>query len=243
MAPVAGQSPTHAQVAPEGPVQAGLTLVVPVLNAAASLTATLTAMAGTPGLVETIVVDGGSTDDTAALAIAAGARVLTAPRGRGPQLRAGVAAATTPWVLVLHADTVLTGEWRTAIAQHTTGPGDRAGYFAFALDDPTPAARRIERLVAWRCRRLALPYGDQGLLIHRGLYDAVGGYRAIPLMEDVDLIRRVGRRRLVRLDAVALTSAIRYRRGGYLRRPLRNLVCLSLYFLGVPPRWIARLYA
>ena len=69
----------------------------------------------------------------------------------------------------------------------------RAGYFALALDDPAPAARRLERLVAWRCRWLALPYGDQGLLIHHALYDAAGGYAAIPLMEDVDLVRRLGR--------------------------------------------------
>ena len=77
-------------------------------------------------------------------------------------------------------------------------PG-RAGYFAFALDDAAPQARRLERLVAWRCRVLALPYGDQGLLISRALYDAVGGFRPLPLMEDVDLVRRLGRRRLAAL--------------------------------------------
>jgi hypothetical protein len=123
-----------------------------------------------------------------------------------------------------------------------SGPADKAGYFALALDDPAPAARHLERLVVWRCRALALPYGDQGLLIHRDLYDAIGGYAAIPLMEDVEFARRLGRARLTPLDATMLSSARRYRSGGYLRRPLRNLFCLSLYFAGVPAQKIAKLY-
>jgi hypothetical protein len=122
------------------------------------------------------------------------------------------------------------------------GAAGRAGYFALALDDDAPAARRLVRLVAWRCRVLALPYGDQGLLISRALYDAVGGYAAIPLMEDVDIVRRLGRARLAPIGATIIASAKRYRRDGYWRRPLRNLFCLSLYFLGVPPARIAKFY-
>ena len=96
--------------------------------------------------------------------------------------------------------------------------------------------------MAWRCRVLALPYGDQGLLIHRDLLASVGGIRPLPLMEDVDLVRRLGRRRLVALDAAAITSAAKWQRQGWYRRSLRNLACLALYFAGVPPRLIARLY-
>jgi hypothetical protein len=118
----------------------------------------------------------------------------------------------------------------------------RAGYFDFALDDPAPAARRLEQAVAWRCWVLALPYGDQGLLIARRLYEAVGGFAPLPLMEDVDLVRRLGRRRLARIGMRCLASARRYRQGGYLRRPLRNLMCISLYFAGVPPARILRFY-
>jgi hypothetical protein len=110
------------------------------------------------------------------------------------------------------------------------------------LDDRSRAARRVERLVAWRCRRLGLPYGDQGLLIHRDLYREVGGFRAIPLMEDVDLARRIGRKRLLMLEADALTSAVRYRRDGFWLRPLRNLTLLGLYWLGVPPERLVRWY-
>jgi hypothetical protein len=119
----------------------------------------------------------------------------------------------------------------------------RAGYFRFALASADPRARRLERLVAWRCRRLALPYGDQGLLIPRALLDAVGGMRPLPLMEDVDLVRRLGRHRLVALDAAAVTSAARWEREGWLRRSARNLLCLTLYLCGVSPRIIAKVYS
>ena len=98
-------------------------------------------------------------------------------------------------------------------------------------------------MVAWRCRVLALPYGDQGLLIARSLLDSVGGVRPMPLMEDVDLVRRLGRARLTALPSAALTSAARWERDGWTRRSARNLACLSLYLAGVPPRLIARLYA
>ena len=110
-----------------------------------------------------------------------------------------------------------------------------------ATRDPV-TGRRLERLVAWRCRALALPYGDQGLLISRALYEAAGGFRPLPLMEDVDLVRRLGRRRLAALPVRAVTSAERWRREGWRRRSARNLACLSLWFLGVPPGAIKRLY-
>jgi rSAM/selenodomain-associated transferase 2 len=211
-----------------------LSVVIPTLNAAASL-------GGTLGAVETadevVVADGGSSDGTQALAASLGARVIAAPRGRGLQLAEGVAAAQGDLLLLLHADTRLAAGWRDV----QLDPG-QAGYFRFALDSGEPRARQIERLVAWRCRKLALPYGDQGLLIHRDLLDAIGGIRPLPLMEDVDLIRRLGRRRLVAIDIAATTSATRWQREGWYRRSLRNLSCLTLYFMGVPPRLIARLY-
>ncbi len=188
-------------------------------------------------------MDGGSQDATCTVAAAASARVTEAPRGRGTQFAAGIAASDSAWLLLLHADTRLGANWRAAAVSHMAVHPDRAGYFRLALDSDRPQARRLERLVAWRCRALALPYGDQGLLIPRALLDAVGGMRELPLMEDVDLARRLGRRRLAPLDATATTSAARYERGGYLRRPMRNVSCLALWFAGVPPRIIARLYA
>lgn len=218
-----------------------LSVVIPALNAADGLPATLAAL---DSVDEIIVVDGGSRDGTGALARTLGARVIEAAPGRGGQLAAGASAATADWLLFLHADTVLASGWRQAVERHLSRPdgAERAACFRFALDDDSPQARRLERWVAWRVATLALPYGDQGLLIHRTLYDRVGGYRPLPLMEDVDLVRRLGRRRLTVLDASAVTSARRWRQGGWLARSARNLLCLTLFYLGVPAERIARLY-
>ena len=221
-----------------------LSIVIPALNAAASLSPALASLAGLGDAAELVVVDGGSSDATRAIALAAGARLVDAPRGRGGQLGAGAAAARAAWLLFLHADTRLGQAAIAAVRSHISDHRNamRAGYFRFALDDASRAARRLERIVAWRCRALALPYGDQGLLVSRALYDAVGGYATVPLMEDVDLVQRIGRARLVELDAPAITSAERYRRTGYFRRSARNLCMLGLWFAGVPPRVLARFY-
>ncbi len=216
-----------------------LAVVIPTLNAARTLPATLAALGP---VSEVIVSDGGSSDATRQIAIDAGARVIAAPAGRGSQIAAGIGAAEQPWLLILHADTCLRDGWQTDVSAHMVENPAKAGYFRFAVRSADPRARRLERMVAWRCRVLALPYGDQGLLIHRDLLCAVGGMGDLPLMEDVDLIRRLGRRRLVALDAVALTSAEKWHRDGWYRRSARNLGCLLLWFAGLPPRWIVRLY-
>jgi rSAM/selenodomain-associated transferase 2 len=212
-------------------------IVIPTLNAAATLGATLASVAGAAAIV---VADGGSTDATISIAQAGGAQIVHAPRGRGGQLAAGIAATSTRFLLLLHADTRLAPGWRT-VADAFMDEDGRAGYFRFALDTADPRARRLERIVAWRCRVLALPYGDQGLLISRRLLDSVGGMRPLPLMEDVDLATRLGRH-LVPLDCDAVTSAAKWEREGWTRRSARNLGCLALWYAGVPPHRIARLY-
>lgn len=221
-----------------------LDVVIPTLNAAGHLGRTLAALAGDHDLdLAVTVCDGGSRDDTRAIALAAGAAVVEAAPGRGRQLAAGAARGGAPWLLFLHADTALSVGWAaTARAFMTPASGTTAGYFRLRFDSADPRARRIERLVGWRCRVLGLPYGDQGLLIARGFYQAIGGFRDLPLMEDVELVRRIGRPRLVALDAEAVTSAQRYERDGWLARPVRNLACLALYFGGLSPRAIRRLY-
>jgi len=222
-----------------------ISVVVPTLNAAETLFLPLADLQAVDIVKEVIVVDGGSRDETVALARAAGTRIVDAARGRGTQLAAGAATASGNWLLFLHADCRFDPAWQAAVRAFVSAPNadSCAGYFDFALDDATAAARRVERIVAWRCRVLALPFGDQGLLIARSLYDAVGGFAPLPLMEDVDLVRRLGRRRLARIGCRCISSARRYRREGYWRRPLRNLFCLSLYFAGVPPHRIAWLYS
>jgi rSAM/selenodomain-associated transferase 2 len=219
-----------------------LSAIIPTLNAAATLGAAIDAIR--PSVDEIVVVDGGSVDATMAIAASRGARTIASARGRGHQLAAGAGAATGDWLLFLHADPRLAADWDVAARRFMADPANaaRAAAFRFALDDDAPRARRLEAMVAWRCRVFGLPYGDQGLLLSRALYDRVGGYRSLPLMEDVDLVRRIGRRNIVLLDASAVTSAERFRAGGYLRRPARNLACLALYLAGLPTPLIARLY-
>lgn len=229
-----------------------LSIVIPTLDAAAVLQRTLAILAAAEGDHdiaaaggrEIIIADGGSRDDTLAIARQAGARVVSCEPGRGRQLHAGACAARGDWLLFLHADTHPAPGWITAVARFMEAPanGLRAAAFRFALDDDGALARLLTRAVAWRCRLFALPFGDQGLLMARAFYDQIGGFRPMPLMEDVDMVRRIGRRRLCLLDTVAVTSAERYRHDGWLLRPLRNLCCLGLYAAGVPPRLIERLY-
>ena len=222
-----------------------LDIVIPTLNAAGTIARTLSAVSAARGAwpCRVVVCDGGSVDDTAAVANRLGAQVVAAPPGRGGQLAFG-AQGKSDWLLFLHADTALSADWVAAADQFMLSKegADRAGYFRLRFDSESPHARRVETLAAWRCRTLGLPYGDQGLLIKRSLYDQAGGYRPLPLMEDVDLARRLGRHRLVELDAEARTSAARYERDGWTLRPLRNLCCLGLFTLGVPPRLITKLY-
>jgi glycosyltransferase involved in cell wall biosynthesis len=191
-----------------------------------------------------VVVDGGSDDESAAIATTAGARLVVSQPGRGGQLAAGAIAATGSWLLFLHGDTRLSPGWQNEAAAFMENPAnrERAAVFRFRLDDTGWRARVMARGVALRGRLMGLPYGDQGLLIHRDHYDAVSGYRLLPLMEDVDLVRRIGRARLTFFDTEAVTSAARYRRDGYAFRTTRNLICLGLFMVGARMSLIRRVY-
>ncbi len=227
-----------------------ISVVIPTLNAQRDLVPTLSALvpAVVDGIVqEAIISDGGSTDDTYVIADAAGTHVVRAPRGRGPQLEAGAAAAKGDWLLFLHADTVLEPGWINEVTSlieriETGRRKPTAAYFRFALNDNGFMPRLIEMMVAVRCALFSLPYGDQGLLISRRHYQRLGGFRPLPLMEDVDLVRRIKRRELCGLKTAAVTSAKRYQDDGYLLRSFRNFGLMLLYLLRVPPRVLARLY-
>jgi len=221
----------------------GLSIVIPALNAAHTLSATLASL---PPLApaETVLVDGGSTDETVSIAEQAGCRIVRSEPGRGRQLSAGADAAHGDWLLFLHADTCLSPEaardTRTFIRDEVDGT--RAACFSLSFQGTHPAARCIASLANWRSRSFGLPYGDQGLLIHRSLYDSVGGYPDQPIMEDVAIVRAIRKARLHIFRSTVTTSAARYQRDGWIKRPLRNLTCLALYFAGISTARINRLY-
>ena len=224
-------------------MRAPISIVIPSLNAAAALPACLAALVEglQAGVIrEVIVSDGGSTDNTRALAEGWGAEVILGAPSRGGQLRRGCGAARGDWLLVLHADTVLAPGWTDAAQNHMANRGGAAGWFRLRFDQ----RGLVPRLVAgWANLRsgLGLPYGDQGLLLPRALYEEVGGYPDQPLMEDVALARAL-RGRLHRLEGLAITSAEKYRRQGWLRRGGRNLWTLGRYAMGASPDDLAQSY-
>ncbi|MEL6375297.1 MAG: TIGR04283 family arsenosugar biosynthesis glycosyltransferase, partial [Pseudomonadota bacterium] len=196
---------------------------------------------------DVIIVDGGSRDGTLEIAEHAGATIVHAPRGRGIQMNHGVAQAKADWFLFLHADTVLEPGWEREVAAFVqrveSGQRDpAAAAFRFALDDLGFRPRLLESAVAMRCALFRLPYGDQGLLIPRSLYHEVGGFAPRQLMEDIDIVRRLKREQMIIMRSQAVTSAIRYRREGYVRRSARNFACLMMYYCRVPERYIERMY-
>jgi rSAM/selenodomain-associated transferase 2 len=219
-----------------------ISVVIPTLDAEATLPDTLSALipASLDGLVrEVIVVDAGSKDRTREIADWAGADVIETGPNRASQLRAGAAAARQPWILFLSGDTVLDHGWEREASHFMErvdkdSPRQAAAVFRFALDEEGAAPRLLEAFARLRFG-LRLPYGDQGLLIPRKLYDAVGGHRELSGMEDVDIARRLGRRRIKLLRARAVSSARGYREDGYLRRVLNNQIALVRYALGASP--------
>ncbi len=230
-----------------------ISVVIPTLNAGRGLAETLLALApaSIDGLVkEVIVSDGGSDDATLAIADDAGARIVSGEKGRGAQLARGAALARGDWLLFLHADTVLEPCWAgQARAFIDAGPDrtpDRAAVFSLAFSDPGLGARAAAAGAMFRTRLFRLPYGDQGLLISRAHYDALGGFCDMPLFEDVDIIDRInlrgGRKAITVLPAKAVTSPVRYRRDGYAARVARNFWCLVQYRLGVAPEKILAAY-
>ncbi len=227
-----------------------ISVVIPTLNSEATLTKCLAALipAAVDGVVRQVVVaDGGSQDETCKIADAAGADIATSKPGRGEQICAGIAETRWPWLLILHSDTQLEIKWadEACAFMEAVDLGQQklsAAAFRFALADTGIMPRMMEQAVHLRSTLANLPYGDQGLLIPKRLYDKVGGFKPLPLMEDVDFVRRLGRNQLKILRSRALTDPARYVREGYLQRIARNQVCMAMYLSGYSIDSIAEYY-
>ncbi|SHJ15911.1 hypothetical protein SAMN05444000_105190 [Shimia gijangensis] len=223
-------------------MRAPMSVVIPTLNAEAALAVCL------PGLFEgvqagmireLIVVDGGSDDGTVVLAQDAGATVIETKPSRGAQLRRGCDVAKGEWLLVLHADSCLQDGWTNIVQAHLGQ--HRAGFFKLRFEGGGVMAAMVSGWANLRSRVFGLPFGDQGLLISRKLYEDVGGYPEFAVMEDVAMARALSGC-LVALDCRITTSAERYHEQGWLRRGARNMLLQLRFLAGASPEKLARVY-
>ena len=218
-----------------------VSIVIPTLNEEGVVAETVRAVRAQPSPLEVLVVDGGSTDATREVARSAGASVLDAPRGRGPQLNRGVEAADGRLLLFLHADTTLPPDGLTRIRRTLRDTPAVAGTFRLQFDAASPLLRFYAWCTRWPWIRLC--FGDRGLFATREAFEAAGGYPEWPLFEDLELAARLQAHGPFRfLDAAVTTSARRFRRNGVLRQQLQNLYLWTHYVAGTDPDRLAHRY-
>ncbi len=225
-------------------MRAPLSIVIPTLNSVGPLGPTVSSLAEgiASGLIRELVLsDGGSCDGIEATAKSIGANLAISERGRGRQLAAGATRAQGDWILFIHDDTHLESGWSKIVASHCAGTPDIAAYFRLRFRARGLSPKWVAGWANFRSVQFGLPYGDQGLLISRQLYRQVGGFADIPLMEDVDLAKRL-KGRLQMLDCHAETGAERYETDGWIKRGSRNLLMLARFSLGSSPEKLYRDY-
>jgi rSAM/selenodomain-associated transferase 2 len=222
-----------------------VTIVIPVLNDTIALSSLLPTLPVDQS-VQVVVVDGGKGGDSTGDALRErhpGVEWIRSPPGRGVQMNVGAARARGRWLVFLHADTQLGTGWLDVLRLLDDRPEIVGGSFRFALDSMAHWARWIEHGVRLRVRLFDLAYGDQALFARRRVFEELRGYRDMPLMEDVDFIRRLRRRgRLEHADVPALTSARRWERDGWIPRTVENAALILLFLAGRSPAALARRY-
>ncbi len=220
-----------------------ISVVIPCLNEAAICQARLAALQGLRSAGhELILVDGGSDDGTPELARGLVDSLLASPAGRARQMNAGARQASGEILWFLHLDSQVPPEAAGAIGQAAiSGPG--WGRFDVRLDGRAPLLRVVERMMNLRTRLTGIVTGDQGLFVRRALFERVGGFPEIALMEDIAISKRL--RRIAspaRLRGPLVTSGRRWEREGVLRTVLLMWFLRAAYWLGADPAWLARIY-
>ena len=213
-----------------------ISLIIPTRNEASGIREVIE-RAQTETIFEIIVVDGHSTDQTAALAQQLGATVLDSPPGRARQMNAGAALARGEILLFLHADTLLPPDFARQITTTLAQPGVAAGAFGLAINLPGRRFRLLERAIHLRSTLLQMPYGDQALFLHRLRFEALGGYPPEPILEDVLLVKRLRQfGRIALAPGAVLTSGRRWQQQGLVKTTLINQAILFAHLLGVSPQ-------
>src|SRR5215831_2501567 len=220
---------------------ARISVIVPTLNEARTLGATLDVLTNLPGVLEVIVVDGGSLDKTVPIARKYNVRLLHARRGRGIQMHSGALAARGDIFWFIHADTHPPHDAVNQIETILARPKVSGGCFAVRFNTTSRQARFLEWFYT-HLRRLGLCYGDATLFIRRGEYERLGGFRPSPLFEDVDLVGRLRQLgRFVCLRAAVITSSRRFEGRRFVRVLVWWMILQFLYWLGMPPCALGRM--
>lgn len=218
-----------------------ISVIIPALNEAAHIEATLASVLSQSKNVEVIVVDGGSEDDTVQRA-SRSARVLEAPRGRARQMNAGAAAASGEALVFLHADTRLPRNGLKAVSNALNDPAAVGGCFRTTFDENSFWLR----VWSWRLwmSRHHLAFGDRAQFVRRSAFEAIGGFPDQPLFEDLELVRLVRRRgRFIFLDESVETSARRFARRGAFRQQLYNTAMWLGWLLGLSSQRLKQFYS
>jgi rSAM/selenodomain-associated transferase 2 len=219
-----------------------VSIIVPTLNEQTRISTTLRKLLQLAGGKEIAVVDGGSKDRTLELARAEGVRTINAPRGRGPQMHAGVMETTGDVLWFVHADTIPPREALEDIRMALADPEVVGGNFGLLFDGRSRAARQLTAIYP-SLRRLGLCYGDSGMFVRREVYERIGGFRPLPLFEDLDLLRRLRRTgRFVHLPQRMVTSSRRFENENFILVWLQWTALQVLYWCGISPRILARWY-
>lgn len=219
-----------------------ISIIIPTLNEAAQIGRTLANISKCPDL-EIIVVDGGSTDQTVAIAQRHGAKVLSSTAGRAIQMNTGAGAARGHILLFLHGDTLLPNGFPQLVREAMADQTVAAGGFKLAVDGGGFALRLVETLANLRAKYFKMPYGDQAIFLKAALFNTIGGFPQIVLMEDFALIRKLSKKGSIKIvSESALTSNRRYHKLGITRTMLINQLIIVGYLFGISPTRLALWY-
>lgn len=218
-----------------------LAIIIPTLNEEKTIHNCLKYLENNEGL-EVVVSDGGSTDSTLKIAEKFAQIVRSSP-GRGTQMNAGAAASSCDILLFFHADTTLPEGWRDSIISVMSDKKVVGGAFSLEIETKKPSLKLVAATANLRTRITNIPYGDQGIFVRRSVFEEIGGFRDFPIMEDVDLMRRLKKvGGVVLLKDRVKTSDRRWRTEGVVYTTIRNWLLLILYYIGVSPHKIYRFY-
>jgi rSAM/selenodomain-associated transferase 2 len=223
-------------------IKKNVTIVIPTYNAQKTIDKTLNNVS--KKFQNIIIIDGHSQDLTKKICKGYNTQFFTSKKNRGMQLKLGGEKANTNWIFFLHADSILQNDAIDEMAQFISIDKNhyRAAAFKLKFNQKRIYASFLSKIVLFRSKYFKLPYGDQGLIISKTFYNKIGGFKPLPIMEDVEIVKNIGFKNIRILDSYIITDSIRYKTQGWLIRPLINLYCLSLYFLGFNINLINKIY-